>query len=232
MHRLLIIDDDKELCALLTEYLEPEGFIIHAIHNGVEAAAECTTHHYDIILLDVMLPKLNGFDVLRNIREISDTPVIMLTARGEEIDRIVGIEMGADDYLPKPCSPRELLARIRGVLRRTIKQMHPVNHAVELSQGDVVLNKLTRSVSCKDELLELTAAEFNILEILLMHVGQVVSKADLTGQALRRDMTKFDRSIDVHISKLRRKLGKNKQGYDRIRTIRAIGYVYEEDENA
>lgn len=227
MHHLLLIDDDEELCELLTEYLEPEGFQVEAIHDGVEGIKHCRLNTFDIVILDVMLPNLNGFDVLRQIRETQEIPIIMLTARGEEVDRIVGIEMGADDYLPKPCSPRELLARIRGVLRRVEKPN--AETPKELRIDDVMLDKCTRTAVCKGVVLELTAAEFNILEVLLLNAGRVVTKEVLTEKGLSRDMTRYDRSIDVHISKLRTKLGKDNYGKSRIRTIRGVGYLYETD---
>lgn len=228
MHNILLVEDDEELSNLLTEFLEPDGFAIKAIDNGRDAVALARAHAYDLMVLDVMLPELNGFEVLRQVREFSQMPVIMLTARGEEVDRIVGLEMGADDYLAKPCNPRELLARIKAILRRSEKQNEGTTQTEDLALrvDDVELLPSSREVFCHGTSIELTSAEYNILYILLKNIGQVVKKEMLTEQALSRNMTEFDRSIDVHISKLRMKLGPRADGGLRIKTVRGIGYLY------
>lgn len=227
MYNILLVEDDVELSHLLKEYLEPDGFVIEAIDNGRDAVSLARDNAYDLIVLDVMLPELNGFEVLRQVREFSQTPVIMLTARGEEVDRIVGLEMGADDYLAKPCNPRELLARIKAILRRADKQSTEMSDDSQALQiDDVELFPSSREVYCRGAAIELTSAEYNILYVLMKNIGQVVKKEMLTEQALSRNMTEFDRSIDVHISKLRMKLGPRPDGGQRIKTVRGIGYLY------
>lgn len=226
---LLIIDDDHELCDLLREYLEPEGFSISVQHDGASGATEVLKGSYALVVLDVMLPELNGFDVLRRIRELSQIPVLMLTARGDDVDRIVGLEMGADDYLAKPFNPRELLARIRAIQRRS--ESTPANTPVgavteTLSVDDVSLDSSTRSVTCGDNTLTLTAVEFDLLAELLRLAGTVVPREELTRQVLGRELNPFDRSIDVHVSSLRRKLGQRSDGGERIQAIRGVGYQY------
>lgn len=222
-NNILIIDDDTELTDLLSEYLEPEGFTISCVYDGESGVKKALNQSFDAIILDVMLPKLNGFEVLKAIREHLDTPVLMLTARGDDIDRIVGLEIGADDYLPKPCNPRELAARLRAILRRT--QKAPVHKPV-IQQDNIVVD-CTRHLATLDGLpLELTNAEFNILEMLIKSPGQAFSKEELTEYALGRKYTAYDRSIDVHISNLRNKLGKNAVGEDRVKTIRGFGYLF------
>lgn len=228
MYNILLVEDDEELSHLLKEYLEPDGFVIQAIDNGRDAVSFARNTTYDLIVLDVMLPELNGFEVLRQVREFSQTPVIMLTARGEEVDRIVGLEMGADDYLAKPCNPRELLARIKAILRRAEKHGSETtdDDSQALQIDDVELFPSSREVYCRGVAIELTSAEYNILYVLMKNIGQVVKKEMLTEQALARNMTEFDRSIDVHISKLRMKLGPRPDGGQRIKTVRGIGYLY------
>jgi DNA-binding response OmpR family regulator len=220
---VLIIDDDRELCTLLAEFLKLEGFTSSAVHDGAEAVAHCRQHQYDVIVLDVMLPGLQGLDVLRKLREFSQTPILMLTARGEETDRIVGLEMGADDYLPKPCNPRELAARLRAILRRF--QGAPTDAGVELAVGKTHVNPANRSASYAGIDLQLTSAEFNVLQVLLSHAGQVVDKETLSQQSLGRSLRAYDRSIDVHISKIRKKL--DALGGDKlIVSVRGIGYQF------
>ena len=227
MIRILIIDDDVDFCELIAERLIPEGFELDAVHRGDKGVEIALAGTYDIILLDVMLPEVNGFDVLRLIREQSATHVLMLTARVDDIDRIVGLEMGADDYLPKPFNPRELIARIRAVLRR----VRPLSHtgaktpSEHLSVGDIVIDQRKRTASCGGVPLELTPGEFGILEVLVKRVDEVVSRDELSNIVLGRNLNAFDRSIDVHVSNLRKKLGPDLNGYDRIRAIRAVGYV-------
>lgn len=221
--QLLIIDDDTELTDLLVQYLEPEGFNICCVHDGQNGVKKALNQPFDAIILDVMLPKLNGFEVLKAIREHMDTPVLMLTARGDDIDRIVGLEIGADDYLPKPCNPRELVARLRAILRRT--QKIPVNKPI-IEQHNIVVDCSKRFVTVAGVELELTNAEFNILEMLIKSPGQAFSKEELTEYALGRKYTAYDRSIDVHISNLRNKLGDNASGEAIVKTVRGFGYLF------
>ncbi|WP_367607289.1 two-component system response regulator CpxR [Legionella sp. W05-934-2] len=220
---ILLIDDDTELTDLIVEFLEPEGFQIHVEHEGESAVKRAINQSYDAIVLDVMLPKLNGFEVLKAIREHSSTPVLMLTARGDNIDKIVGLEIGADDYLAKPCNPRELVARLKAILRRV--QKLPSQRPI-LESHDVYMDCSKRSVTFKGNPMELTNAEFNILEMLLKSPGQAFSKEELTEYALNRKYTAYDRSIDVHISNLRNKLGDNRQGEPLIKTVRGYGYMF------
>ena len=219
---VLIIDDDQELCALLKEYLSLQGFAVSAVHDGAEAVNHLAGNHYDVLVLDIMLPGMQGLDVLRKLREFSNTPVLMLTAKGEDTDRIVGLELGADDYLPKPCNPRELSARLRAILRRTGEQFQP---AAELAIGKCVINSADRSAHFGNKALQLTSAEFNLLQLLMARAGSVVDKETLSQEALGRPLSAYDRSIDVHISKIRKKLaaaGGNKL----IVSVRGLGYQY------
>ena len=221
---ILIIDDDMELCALLSEFLQLQGFQTHAVHDGAEAVSHCKANRYDAIVLDVMLPGLQGLDVLRSLRQFSATPILMLTARGEDTDRIVGLEMGADDYLPKPCNPRELAARLRAILRRFQGNSGEESPA-ELAVGQVRINPSDRSATYADCDLQLTSAEFNVLQALLSAAGTVVDKESLSQQALGRPLSAYDRSIDVHVSKIRKKLAA--QGADKlIVSVRGIGYQF------
>ncbi len=230
MERILVIDDDMELCELLQDYLGGEGFQIDAVHRGDLGVEAATSHPYELVVLDVMLPGLNGFDVLRKIRETSRIPVIMLTARGDDVDRIVGLELGADDYLPKPFNPRELVARIRAIQRRL--EGPPGGHKVkpkaqvEYRVGDLVLNATNRTVKQNGQGVELTSVEFSLLEALLAHAGEIISREDLVEQVLGRQLSAYDRSIDVHVSALRKKLGHSYGQTERIRTVRGIGYLY------
>jgi len=222
-HSILIIDDDTELTDLLTEYLLVEDYNVEAAHDGESGTKRALNHNFDAIVLDVMLPKLNGFEVLKAIREHKQTPIIMLTARGDDIDRIVGLEIGADDYLPKPCNPRELVARLRAILRRT--QKAPALKPIVENHG-VTLDCSKRLAQFNDEYLDLTNAEFNILEMLMKSPGQAFSKEELTEYALGRKYTAYDRSIDVHISNLRNKLGDNAAGEPLVKTVRGFGYMF------
>jgi DNA-binding response OmpR family regulator len=221
---VLIIDDDKELCALLSDFLQLEGFHASAVHDGAEAVEHCRHHQYDAIVLDVMLPGLQGLDVLRKLREFSTTPILMLTARGEDTDRILGLEMGADDYLPKPCNPRELAARLRAILRR-FQGVSGDKAPSELVVGQARINPADRSASFAGVDLQLTSAEFNVLQTLLTEAGKVVEKETLSQQALGRPLSAYDRSIDVHVSKIRKKLAEH--GGDKlIVSVRGIGYQF------
>jgi len=219
---ILIADDDTELCELLAEYLGQEGFEVRLVHDGKTALAESRRPGLDAMVLDIMMPRLNGIEVLAELRKESDLPVLMLTARGDDLDRIIGLELGADDYLPKPANPRELAARLRAVLRRAGM---PSRLAV-LKADDLVMSQADRSVHLGGQALELTSTEFSILQLLLQRRGEVVDKRDLYLAALGREAVAYDRSIDMHISNLRRKLGPRADGGTRIETIRGIGYQY------
>ncbi len=226
---ILLIDDDMTLCALLKEYLADEGFNLETCHEGVSGSELALSQKHDLIILDVMLPGCNGFEVLKKIRKQSDVPVLMLTARGDEVDRIVGLEIGADDYLGKPFNPRELVARIRAILRRTQSLDNDPSAAVEPSKwcvDDVALELNTRRVFKQDLVIDLTAVEFNLLRVLLQSAGAVVSREDLNQAVLGRSYSPYDRSIDVHISKLRKKLGEKVGQVERIQAIRGEGYLY------
>ncbi|NND67945.1 MAG: response regulator transcription factor [Halioglobus sp.] len=220
---LLIIDDDTELCALLGDFLQLEGFTVKALHDGLEAVQHCRDNDYDAIVLDIMLPGMQGLDVLRELRKQGDTPVLMLTARGEDTDRILGLELGADDYLPKPCNPRELAARLRAILRRA-NNATPAATGI-LRAGQTELDPATRSAIYHDVDLALTSAEFNVLQVLLAQAGQVVDKDTLCRDALGRPLTAYDRSIDVHVSKIRKKLAAQ-GGEDLIVSVRGVGYQF------
>lgn len=219
---ILIADDDTELCELLREYLGQEGFEVRLAFDGEQALAESRRPGLDAMVLDIMMPRMNGIDVLRNLRKESELPVIMLTARGDDLDRIIGLELGADDYLAKPANPRELLARIRAILRRS--NTHSAIAVLEVE--DLVLNQSRRELQLDGELKELTSTEFSILRLLLQRSGEVVDKKDLYLAALGREPVAYDRSIDMHVSNLRRKLGPARDGSERIETIRGFGYLY------
>jgi len=223
MNRVLLIDDDVELCELVVEFLEGEGLDVEVVHNGQTGLERAQTGTPDLVILDVMLPGLTGFEVLRRLRETSSVPVLMLTARGDEVDRIVGLEMGADDYLPKPFNPRELAARIRAILRRADAGTEkPTLMIVD----DVIVDLGTRCAAVAEVEIELTGVEFSLLEALIRSAGSVVSRDELSQAALYRKTSAFDRSLDVHISNLRRKLGPALDGGDRIKTVRGVGYQY------
>lgn len=227
MEQILIIDDDAALCELVTEYLEPLGFQIESVHRGDAGAERAVAGEHSIVVLDVMLPGLNGLEVLRRIRAESKVPVLMLTARGDDVDRIVGLEIGADDYLPKPFNPRELVARIRAILRRA-KSDEPAGRtrAKLLTVGDVELDMGTRAVYRAGEVVELTAVEFALLEKLLRSAGRIITREELSKEVLGRSVSPFDRSIDMHISNLRKKLGHQFGAIERIKTVRGVGYIY------
>jgi two-component system, OmpR family, response regulator CpxR len=222
-NNILIVDDDTELTELLVRYLKSEDFNVACVHDGESAVKKALNQVFDAIILDIMIPKLNGFEVLKAIREHLETPVLILTARGDNIDRIVGLEIGADDYLPKPCNPRELVARLRAILRRT--QKIPLSRPIIEHQG-IIVDCSKRLVTYEGEPMELTNAEFNILEMLIKSPGQAFSKEELTEYALGRKYTAYDRSIDVHISNLRNKLGDNQEGEPIVKTVRGFGYMF------
>src|ERR1700690_1403594 len=232
MERILVIDDDVELCTLVSEYLQAEGFIVEAAHDGESGLQRATGGGYLLAVLDVMLPGMNGFEVLRRIRATSRLPVLLLTARGEDVDRIVGLEIGADDYLPKPFNPRELVARIRAILRRTQAGDKSGEKAGEgqipevVRVGDIELDPATRIVLQDGKPVELTSVEFNLLHVLLREAGRVVTREHLVYAVLSRKFSPFDRSIDMHVSKVRKKLGDSDIGSDHIKTVRGVGYIF------
>lgn len=223
MPNVLLVDDDRELTALLIEYLAQEGFDAHAVHNGADGVAAALSGEHAIVVLDVMMPRLSGIEALRRIRQASRIPVLMLTARGDNIDRITGLDLGADDYVPKPCTPGELVARLRAILRRTQPQpATAVTASVEA--GPLVLSPGSRSVTLHGQPLDLTGTEFSLLEILARDAGRLISKQDLSQRALGHPLAPFDRRIDVHISSIRQKLGQRDDGHSWILTVRGVGY--------
>jgi two-component system response regulator CpxR len=224
--RLLIIDDDIKFAGLLRDYLEPLGYAIDLVHNGREGLKRAVEVPYDAVILDVMLPGMNGFDVLREIRKESPVPILMLTALGDEPDRIAGLEVGADDYLPKTFSTRELLARLRAVLRRsylTIQQQKESREA-PVSVGPLWIDPSARSASVGGKPLLLTTVEYDILLSLARSVGRVKTREQLLLEVAERDFEAFDRSVDVHVSSLRKKLGDDPKSPRYIETVRSVGY--------
>ena len=225
--QVLLVDDDVELCAMLGEYLGREGYAITAVHDGESGIARSRSDQFDIVVMDITMPRLDGFETLRRIRTFSAIPVLMLTARGDDVDRIVGLELGADDYLAKPFNPRELSARIKAILRRAQPPAEtPDDRPRRMVRGDLVLDPSARVLSRGGEPLPLTGTEYAVAEILVRAVGSVVSKEALSEQALGRRLLPFDRSIDTHVSNLRRKLGPAPNGSQRIKTIRGRGYLF------
>ena len=221
MSRILIADDDRELCALLADYLRLEGFTVEMVHDGPAALVRLTdpAQRPDLLILDVMMPGQDGLSTLRELRQQHQLPVIMLSARGEPVDRVVGLELGADDYLAKPCLPRELLARVRARLRHGV---HGVPEPLQI--GVLKLHPAERRALVDNAELQLTGAEFSLLLALAQRAGQVVDKAQLTREALGRELERFDRSVDVHVSRLRRKLSEASAEAPRIEGIRGLGY--------
>ncbi len=227
VQEVLVIDDDVGLCELVAEYLEPEGYKVEAVHDGEAGVERALSGEHALAVLDFMLPGINGFEVLRRIRARSRLPVVMLTARGDDMDRIIGLEIGADDYLPKPFNPRELVARINAVLRRARPEEQAEKQEAEtLSVGDILLDARTRTVRRAGELIELTVVEYDLLKRLLVAPGQIVTKEDLMKDVLHRSLSPFDRSMDMHVSNLRKKLGHQVLGTERIKTVRGVGYIY------
>jgi DNA-binding response OmpR family regulator len=226
--RLLVVDDDRDFCRLVTRYLEPEGFTVSVVHTGGQGVTTAVEGNHELIVLDVMLPDKKGFDVLKEIRTHVRTPVLMLTAKGDEFDRVLGLELGADDYLPKPFSPRELIARISAILRRSGWQSESKNASRPpvMHSGDIDLDLAARTVLKAGEPLKLTSAEFDLLRAFFEAPGQVLTREALVEKVLDRKFSPFDRSIDLHISNLRRKLGPQNDGTERIRSVRGIGYLY------
>jgi len=227
MSKILIIDDDEELCELVSEYLSVEGFTTEAVHDGESGLQKALTNDYELAILDVMLPRKNGFDVLRELRKSSKLPVLMLTAKGDDMERIVGLEIGADDYLPKPFNPRELVARLRAVLRRVGDQDEKKATAAEsFTVDDIEVSLTGRTAKIDGAELNLTAVEFDLLVALLEQAGKIVKKEDLSQRVLDRRLSPFDRSLDMHVSNLRKKLGAREDESERIKTIRSVGYIY------
>jgi two-component system response regulator CpxR len=222
-NRILIADDDEELAQLLRDFLTREGFDVEIAHNADAALAAARAQPFDALVLDVMMPGRSGLDALRELRRESPLPVLMLTALGEDIDRILGLELGADDYIPKPCNPRELAARLRAVLRRVRGEGNDA--LTDLRNGPIWLRAASRSVSVDGRALTLTATEFDLLVLLLREAGRVVSKERISQSVLGRPLGPFDRSIDVHVSNLRRKLGDAPDGDSPITTIHRSGYL-------
>ncbi len=221
--RILLVDDDVELATMLSDYLVRDGFEVLAVPDGESGVAEALSGRFALVVLDVMMPGIGGIEALRRIRAASTVPVLMLTARGDDLDRIVGLELGADDYVPKPCLPRELAARLRAILRRSQPAGEPASQA-PLVVGPLTLMPAKRRVEWEGAPVELTSTEFNLLEILARNAGRPVSKADLSAQALGRPLARFDRSIDVHLSSIRHKLGLLPDGRSCIQTVYRQGY--------
>lgn len=223
---ILIADDDEELCYLLKEYLEQEGMAVQTVPDGHSAIKILQAQSFDLLVLDVMMPMMNGFDTLKAIRLTSDIAVIMLTAKGEKLDRIAGLDMGADDYIAKPCDPLELIARIRAVIRRSF------NTKVSKSDGEVVnLDNLTvlktsRQAMVDNEYLDFTSTEFDLLLVLSDKAGELITREELSQLGLGKPLQLHDRSIDMHISHLRKKLGLDSQNRERIKTVRGTGYQF------
>lgn len=225
MNKILLVDDDRELTALLKELLDMEGFNVLVAHDG-EQALDLLDSSVDLLLLDIMMPKKNGLDTLKELRQAYQTPVIMLTARGSELDRVLGLELGADDYLPKPFNDRELVARIRAILRRSHWNEQSIDNSAQVLSVDALNLNPGRQEACFDgATLELTGTEFTLLYLLAQHLGQVVSREHLSQEVLGKRLTPFDRAIDMHISNLRRKLPDRKDGHPWFKTLRGRGYL-------
>jgi DNA-binding response OmpR family regulator len=222
MDRILIVDDDVELCRLLVERLSTEGFAIEAIHDGQHGLERALSHEHALVILDLMLPGMSGLDVLRRVRAHSSVPLLILTARGEDVERILGLEIGADDYLPKPFNPRELIARIRAVLRRSNRS---AINGKTLMVGNIRLDPAAREAWINELPLDLTSVEFTLLEMLMLDAGRVVTREHLTETVLGRRLGPFDRVIDVHVSNVRKKLGLANSG-ERIKAVRGSGYLF------
>lgn len=231
MAHILLIDDDTELTGLLQELLHFEGFRVSVANDG-EAGIHALSADIDLILLDVMMPKKNGFETLKQLRQQWATPVLMLTAKGEEIDRVIGLELGADDYLPKPFSDRELMARIRAILRRTQTTSTPASTPPandSLSYQDIDLFPGRQEAFCREQLLDLTTTEFALLSHFVQHPGMILTKEELSLEVLGKRLSPFDRAIDMHVSNLRKKLPDRQDGKARIKTLRGRGYLLVEE---
>ncbi|KXJ57623.1 MAG: two-component system response regulator [Colwellia sp. Phe_37] len=224
-HKLLLIDDDRELADLLSDYLATEGFELICCHDGISGLEKAFDDTISLILLDVMMPGLTGFEVLKALGGNHKTPILMLTAKGDNADRILGLELGADDYLPKPFQHRELLARINAILRRINIVQNSKVPSSSLKVNGVMLNHATRQVSCHEQSIELTGTEYQIIEYLMSKPGSIVSKDEISEQVLKRKLSAFDRSIDMHVSNIRRKLLPFSPN-DKLKTIRGAGYIF------
>ena len=222
MSTVLLVDDDVELAEMLGDYLAQDGFVVSTEHDGVSGVEAALTGQFAIVVLDVMMPRLSGSEALRRIRAVSSVPVVMLTAKGDDMDRIVGLELGADDYVPKPCQPRELAARLRAILRRTGPVVERAD--VPIVVGDLIVRSELRRAEWAGRVVDLTSTEFNLVEALARQAGKPVSKSDLSEVALGRPLVRFDRSIDVHLSSIRQKLGTLPDGRSCIQTVYRRGY--------
>lgn len=226
MNNILIADDDIELCQLLKDYLSQEGFDVYLVHTGQAAIENARSGQHDLLILDVMMPEKNGFEALAEIRQKTQLPIIMLTARGDKVDRIVGLEMGADDYVAKPCDPRELVARIRAVTRRLTQVQTNQAASDFIKVDDVSLDLGNRQVKVGEAEIELTSTEFDLLKLLMENAGSLVSRESISEVCLGKKLQPFDRSIDMHLSNVRKKLGVFEFDKERIKTIRGNGYQY------
>ena len=226
MAKVLLIDDDAELTSLLSEYLAEEGFDATAVHDGRKGVEEALSHHYDIAVIDIMMPRMNGIEVLQRIRKSSEMPVVMLTARGDNVDRVTGLNLGADDYMAKPCMPDELVARLRAILRRSQRITGGDAGGAQIRVGALTMMPGMRMSEWQGHPLELTGIEFSILEVLARSAGQLVSKSDLSRRAFSRPLSPYDRRIDVHISSIRQKMGLRTDGQSWIRAVRGQGYQF------
>jgi two-component system response regulator CpxR len=231
MQQILVIDDDIELCELVAEYLEPDGYKVEAVHDGEVGLQRALSGEHALAVLDYMLPTLNGFEVLRRIRARSKLPIVMLTARGDDINRIIGLQMGADDYLAKPFNPLELVARITAVLRRTQMSATEAANVNVIAVGDIEMDHRTHTVRRANEIIELTVVEYSLLTKFLNAPGRILEREELVKEVLHRNLSPFDRSIDTHVSNLRKKLGHFVDGVERIKTVRGVGYMYASESN-
>ena len=229
--RILVIDDDAELCKLVARFLSAEGFRVETVRTSTQGVERARSGEHELIVLDVMLPGMDGFEILRRLRAESRTPVLMLTARGDDLDRILGLEIGADDYLPKPFNPRELAARIRAILRRANASASAPNSA-PLVVADLELNPNSRVARIRGEVLNLTTIEFDLLDKFMKSVGRVIGREELVKEVLGREFSPFDRSIDTHVCNLRRKIGPYSNGTERIKNVRGVGYLFAALEDA
>jgi two-component system response regulator CpxR len=225
---ILIVDDDAQLCGLVARFLGADGLRVQSVLSGTEGVDRALSGQYDLVVLDVMLPGMDGFEVLRRIRAHSNIPILMLTARGDDLDRILGLEIGADDYLPKPFNARELAARVRAILRRarSVSASVRIEGTLPVLVGDLELNAGARTVHRGSQAINLTTVEFDLLEKLMRSAGRVVGRDELTKDVLGREFSPFDRSIDTHVWNLRRKVGPHADGTERIKGIRGVGYLF------
>jgi two-component system response regulator CpxR len=224
--RILLIDDDVELCKLVARFLGAEGFRVETVRTSAQGVERARSGEHELIVLDVMLPGMDGFEILRRLRAESRIPVLMLTARGDDLDRILGLEIGADDYLPKPFNPRELAARIRAILRRAKGSASGQSGSAPIVVGDLELNSGSRVARVGRDLLNLTAIEFDLLEKFVKSAGRVVGREELVKEVLGREFSPFDRSIDTHVCNLRKKVGPYGDGTERIKNVRGVGYLF------